>query len=69
LNFNLRTVENGSVNIIISDLTGRQIMNQYVRSVPGEKTVTLDVESLSSGVYHLTATSGANTAVVRFVKQ
>jgi hypothetical protein len=69
LNFNLRTVESGSVNVVISDLAGRQILNQYVRSTPGEKVISLDVESIASGVYHLSAISGANTAIVRFVKQ
>jgi len=68
LNFNLRTVDNGEVNFLITDISGRQVMSKNIQGVAGEKSVALDVTELAAGMYHLSATSGTNNAVVRFVK-
>jgi hypothetical protein len=66
--FAVRTVEQGPLTITVTDITGREVMNETFVSTPGERKLSLDVKRLSSGVYHLTATSGQSTAVVRFVK-
>jgi len=59
----------GQVRIVIIDNKGSEVKTMNYRSVPGLNRVSVDVNSLSSGVYMVRTQIGGNLVVEKFVKQ
>jgi hypothetical protein len=59
------------VKLVITDLSGKLVMQQSIPAISGDNVVRLQIETLSSGTYLLkvTCTTGCETAVYKFVKQ
>ena len=54
-------------SIIITDITGRII--KEIRTVPGQKNISINTGSLSSGIYLLKVQSGKENTCIKFIKQ
>lgn len=69
LNFNIGANTNGSVAIEVTDIAGKSVTTLNMDITAGSKTVTIDLSSVSAGVYNLNARMGQEVSRVRFVKQ
>lgn len=60
-----------SASLIVTDITGRQVMQLPVNISISDTQVTLSTDKLSRGIYNLTLTDKNNSAIktLRFVKQ
>ena len=59
------------VTIIVTDITGKVLMQQNTQLVIGDNQGQLNVQSLATGTYliKVVCANGCETAVHRFVKQ
>lgn len=59
------------VNIVVSDVTGKVVMNKNVMLVTGDNTLQLNVSSLGAGTYtvKMLCANGCETAITKFTKQ
>lgn len=59
------------VNIVVSDVTGKVVMNKNVMLVTGDNTLQLNVSSLGTGTYtvKMLCANGCETAITKFTKQ
>jgi hypothetical protein len=69
INFVLGSPINGNASIEITDVTGKIIKSLNYEVIPGAKSINVNIEELSSGVYSITARMGQEAAHVRFMKQ
>jgi hypothetical protein len=71
LNLVITSPSSEKVTIVVTDLSGKVIMQQAAQLVIGDNQQQLKVQSLASGTYIIKAvcSSGCETAVHRFVKQ
>ncbi|HEX5003356.1 MAG TPA: T9SS type A sorting domain-containing protein [Bacteroidia bacterium] len=69
LNIKVRSNENSDFLVSVKDNIGREVISDKVQMTPGERNVSYDATSLSSGVYFITVTSGQSVSVAKFVKQ
>jgi hypothetical protein len=71
LNLVITSPSSEKVTIVVTDLSGKVIMQQTAQLVIGDNQQQLKVQSLASGTYIIKAvcSSGCKTAVHRFVKQ
>ncbi|MFM8917054.1 MAG: T9SS type A sorting domain-containing protein [Bacteroidota bacterium] len=69
LNFNIGANSNGQVSLEVTDIAGKSVTKMTMDVTAGSKTVTIDLSSLSGGVYNLNARMGQDASRVRFVKQ
>ncbi|MFM7176275.1 MAG: T9SS type A sorting domain-containing protein [Bacteroidota bacterium] len=69
LNFNIGANSNGQVSLEVTDIAGKSVTKMTMDVTAGSKTVTIDLSSLSAGVYNLNAHMGQDVSRVRFVKQ
>ena len=69
LNFNIGANTNGTVAIEVTDIAGKSVSTLNIDVAAGSKTVTIDLSTLSAGVYNLNARMGQDVSRVRFVKQ
>ncbi len=62
---------NTKVTVMISDLTGRLVMQKNEQVISGENTLKVNVEKISSGTYFIkvVCADGCETGVQKFVKQ
>lgn len=60
-----RSLETKTASLIITDITGRVVISSEMNS----STRSIDVSSLTDGLYILKVTDGKNTSVQRFIKQ
>lgn len=62
--------EKSQVNIIISDFTGRIVLNQTAKLLPGINQVILNTQSVAKGVYQVTTYSpGEVPKTLKLIKQ
>jgi hypothetical protein len=67
---NIAAIANSRMEIVVTDISGRQVQKQTISIVPGSNQVTLNVSKLSPGMYQISGyTSDGITKTVRFVKQ
>ncbi len=59
----------GTVDFVITDITGRPLKQWKTVINEGSNTIPVNATGLATGVYHLSATSGGSSTVVRFIKQ
>lgn len=64
----VNSLENSTVNILVSDVTGRQVINEKGFIAAGERQFTYNVEQFESGVYFISVSSESSNAVARFIK-
>jgi hypothetical protein len=71
LNLVITSPSSEKVTIVVTDLSGKVIMQQTAQLLIGDNQQQLKVQSLASGTYIIKAvcSSGCETAVHRFVKQ
>lgn len=69
LNFNIGANSNGQVSLEVTDIAGKSVTKMTMDVTAGSKTVTIDLSSLSAGLYNLNAQMGQDVSRVRFVKQ
>jgi Secretion system C-terminal sorting domain len=66
---NLNTAFAGKVNIIVSDVEGRQLQVHSMSMLVGNNQQSLDLSKLSAGLYYLTAvTADGEKRTVKFLK-
>jgi hypothetical protein len=66
----LSAVDYGSVELFVSDVTGRVLLHQFAGLATGSNAVSLDAGMLSAGIYFLYGISaGEKTNVIQFEKQ
>ncbi len=63
------TPENLQLNIQITDLTGRVIMQTNYNANSTSNSILLNTESLKAGVYNVSVDWGTGNRVIKFVKQ
>ena len=68
LNLEFETITAGDVKLVITDMTGKQLMIQNNTYAEGNNRESLDVSSLSSGYYFLTIYSGDDVNTMKFVR-
>jgi hypothetical protein len=67
---NIAATANSRMDIVITDLSGRQVQKQTISLVPGSNQVTLNVGKLAPGMYQVSGyTVDGMSKTVRFVKQ
>ncbi len=71
LNLVISSLVNEGVNVIVTDLLGRPVMQQSVRINIGDNAIRLNVSALAKGSYLIRAVcaNGCETSVEKFVKQ
>lgn len=67
INLAIETTENQLVNITITDLNGRQVMQTSAQAQQGAGLISVPVNNLPAGMYLLSATAGQLTNVSRIV--
>lgn len=62
---------NDKVNLIVTDLAGKVVMQQAAQLITGDNNLSLDVKKLASGSYIIKAVcaSGCESATSKFMKQ
>jgi len=55
--------------VTVKDVTGRVISNQTFTVQNGQNTVSVDVNSLSAGIYTVTVNNGNEQVTKKFVKE
>ncbi len=60
---------NGSQEIRVLDLTGRQVMTKEVAAVIGSNNIGLDISYLTNGAYFVEMTMKGQTNLVKMIKQ
>jgi len=68
LNVNLQSRLAGSVNVTITDLSGRIVTTTSLGIVGGDNRLTLPTAELNAGLYLMTINNGSAKASQRFVK-
>jgi hypothetical protein len=67
---NITATVNSRMDIVVTDISGRQVQKQSITVVPGSNQVTMNVGKLSPGMYQVSGyTSDGISKTVRFVKQ
>jgi plastocyanin len=69
LNFNVQSVDNGIVEVLIIDNLGRSVMADQVTLTAGETQFKYNVESFVSGIYHIKVTFGTSVSNSKFIKK
>jgi len=69
LNFTIKAIDNGNVEVAIFDNAGRSVLTESVSITAGEKKLSYNVESFSAGVYHIRVISNTSTSSVKFIKE
>lgn len=71
VNINVRAAALNRINITLTDLAGRPVMQQTAQVTAGDNNLSLNVNKLPSGSYIIKAVcaNGGETAVSKFVKQ
>ena len=58
------------MEIVVSDISGRRMMNQSVNLIAGSNMVPLDLGKLAAGTYQLTGYgSNGEVKTIRFIKE
>lgn len=66
----ITTAQKGIIEIVLSDVSGKQMSKQRVTVIAGNNQLPLQVAALPSGTYHVTAiTADGATQTLRFMKQ
>ncbi|MBU1010457.1 MAG: PKD domain-containing protein [Bacteroidetes bacterium] len=66
----LQTNEPAQTTIVVSDISGRAVIQQQIDQAGGNQTITLPVDQLQAGIYFVrVATAGGTSATQRFIKQ
>jgi hypothetical protein len=68
LNVDFETITVGDVQLVITDMRGKQLMIQNNTYEQGYNKERLDINNLSSGYYFLTVYSGNDVNTMKFVK-
>lgn len=55
------------VNVVISDLTGKQVANQLIEVESGLNTYALETKELTSGLYFVTIQNGSNSVTQKLI--
>jgi hypothetical protein len=67
---NITATASSRMDIVVTDISGRQVQKQSITLVPGSNQVTMNVGKLSPGIYQVSGyTSDGISKTVRFVKQ
>ncbi len=71
LNVKIASSPNDKVTLLVTDITGRTIINKATNAGGGERVIQMNVRHLSAGTYFLKAIcgSGCESAVKKFEKQ
>jgi hypothetical protein len=71
LNLVITTPANKKINLVVTDVTGRLVLQQSANMISGDNNLQLNVEKLAPGTYMIKAicADGCETAVSKFVKQ
>lgn len=71
LNLMISSPASEKVSIVVTDMTGKAVMQKGTQLVNGDNRITLDAEQLPSGNYlvKVVCTGGCRNAVGKFVKQ
>lgn len=71
VNINITSSAMNKVNIIITDFTGRPVMQQAAQIAAGDNNLSLNIDELPSGSYTIktVCANGCETRVSKFVKQ
>jgi hypothetical protein len=70
LNINFTVPEEADIQIQVTDITGKIVLEQQISAQKGRQTTTLSLQSLPAGVYLLSLSTGSTAiAPVRIVKQ
>ena len=56
------------LNVIISDITGKEVQQQSTQTSVGNNTLELNIETLESSVYFVTITDGKNNKTIKLIK-
>ena len=66
----LTTAQKGIVELVVTDISGKQLSKQRVSVIAGDNQLPLKVAALPSGTYSVTAiTEDGGTKTLRFMKQ
>jgi hypothetical protein len=65
----LNSKENANYQLIIANMQGQRLLNQRVALTAGEQSQTIDISTLSKGVYTLILTDGQLSSTRRIIKQ
>lgn len=65
----LNSKENANYQLIIANMQGQQLLSQQVALTAGEQSQTIDISTLSKGVYTLILTDGHLSSTRRLIKQ
>lgn len=70
INLTINSATNDNVQLVVTDIFGRIVMQQTKKVVKGENTLVLQTTALATGSYTIKAvcSSGCETAVVKFNK-
>jgi len=62
---------NSKINLIVTDVSGRIVMQQTRQLISGDNNVKLNIAKLSAGSYMIKAicADGCGTIIKKFVKQ
>ena len=71
LNVVVSSPKAGKVTFVVSDITGKVIMNQVMQVVVGDNNLPINVSHIAKGTYTIKAicADGCETAISKFVKQ
>ena len=71
LNLVINSPVSEKLNLVVTDLTGRIMLNKAVQTVSGDNIFNLQVDRLASGTYFIKAicANGCETTVQKFVKR
>lgn len=71
VNVNIASPKNDRVSLMVTDLTGRVMLQQPVQIVTGENLLPLNIQTLAQGIYliKVLCNDGCETTVKRFVKE
>lgn len=71
LNVKISSGNKGSLNLLVTDVSGKLLINKQLNSATGESLIQLNVSQLPSGTYFLKIISagGKENGVSKFVKQ
>ena len=68
LNLSVDVIDQGNANIIVSDITGRQLINKTASLLSGNNALQLDTRSLAKGTYIVSLILKDETKSIRVIK-
>ncbi len=69
LNVGMYVAENAAATMVVTDLAGKKVINQYIDLLNGANTFSVDVNKLSPGLYFLTVQANGQSVTRKFSKQ